>query len=247
MTGRPETTATETERIACPQCHVPMEAQTLAGHLGRPIVVDICFTCQVFWFDHRESLRLSAASTLALFRTLGERSAGPAPEAGAAACPRCGSPLRRTQDQQRNTRFEYRRCPDDHGRLITFFNFLREKDFIRPLSGAELQTLRQNVQQLHCSNCGAAIDLAAASACGHCGAPVSMLDLQHAGRLVEQLQRADNRDGEPDPALPLQLAKARREVDAAFDHFERDTSWSGDVARSGLVTAGLRAIARWFT
>ena len=35
-----------------------------------------------------------------------------------AKCPRCKAQLRRTQDMQRSTRFEYFRCPNDHGRLI---------------------------------------------------------------------------------------------------------------------------------
>ena len=115
------------------------------------------------------------------------------------------------------TRFSYLKCPNDHGRLTTFFDFLREKDFIRPLTPEQLQELRQNVQTVNCSNCGAPVDVARASACGHCGSPLSMLDLQQAAALVEQLQRADTRERQPiDPALPLGLPRARREVEAAF-------------------------------
>ena len=33
----------------------------------------------------------------------------------------------RTFDQQRQSRFEYQRCATGHGRLTSFFNFLREK------------------------------------------------------------------------------------------------------------------------
>ena len=60
---------------------------------------------------------------------------------------------------QRATRFSYLHCPNDHGRLTTFFDFLREKDFIRPLTAEQLQELRQNVQTVNCSNCGAPIDV----------------------------------------------------------------------------------------
>ena len=89
---------------------------------------------------------------------------------------------------QRRTRFQYWRCDNGHGRLITFMDFLREKDFVRPLTPQQLEELRQNIQTINCSNCGAAIDLVEDSVCAHCGAAVSMLDLQQMARTVGQLQ-----------------------------------------------------------
>ena len=115
-----------------------MSAETLSGHLGTRITIDLCLSCQAFWFDARESLHLAPRSTLALFRRIGEHvdrrppAAGPNP--AAAVCPHCGLRLRPTQDRQRNTTFRYQKCPSDHGRFTTFYDFLREKDFIRPLS-----------------------------------------------------------------------------------------------------------------
>jgi hypothetical protein len=232
--------------MTCPRCGEAMTEETLDGHLGRPLVVDLCFPCQVFWFDTRESLRLSPASTLKLFRLIGERTTGrPTATAERARCPRCPSPLARTRDLQRTTRFEYLRCPNGHGRLTSFFNFLREKDFIRPLSADQLEALRANLQTLSCSNCGGPIDLAAGSACAHCGSPVSMLDMRQAERLVEQLRQADRPAQTVDPALPLRLTRTRHATHDAFDAFERDASWFSDVSNSGLVSAGLHAIARW--
>lgn len=223
-----------------------MTEEGLTGHLGRPLVIDLCTACQSFWFDSGESLHLSPASTLTLFRLIGDRTAAPqSPADNAAACPRCGMRLRLTRDMQRNTRFEYLACPIRHGRLTTFFNFLREKNFIRPLSAQQIADLRANVQSLHCSNCGAPIDLAKESACGHCGSPLSMLDMEQAGRLMSELKQAD-RTGQPvDPALPLHLQRARRDVQTTFDAFERDAGWFTEVSASGLVGAGLGSIARW--
>jgi hypothetical protein len=86
--------------------------------------------------------------------------------------------------------FEYRRCPQGHGRLTSFFNFLREKDFVRPLSAAQLAELRKNVQSVNCSNCGRPSTWCNGSACGHCGSPLSMLDLGQAGALVTKLREA---------------------------------------------------------
>lgn len=223
-----------------------MTEETLEGHLGRPITIDVCGPCQVFWFDARESLRLSPASTLTLFRAIGEHASGAtSPATASAACPRCQASLARTFDMQRSTRFEYLRCPNGHGRLTSFFNFLREKDFIRPLSGAQLAELRRNVQTLNCSNCGAPIDLSSHSACPHCASPLSMLDMKQAEQLVTQLREAD-RSGQPvDPTLPLQRRRAQRHVHGAFDAFEKDATWFSDVSASGLVGAGLHSFVRW--
>jgi hypothetical protein len=149
--------------------------------------------------------------------------------------------LRLTQDMQRTTRFSYLRCPNDHGRLTTFFDFLREKDFIRPLTPDQLRELRQSVQAVNCSNCGAPVDVTRGSACTHCGSPLSMLDLKQAERLVAQLQKADARERGPiDPALPLNLLRARRETEAAFPH-DRSAEWSP----ADLVEAGIQALATW--
>ena len=166
-------------------------------------------------------------------------------EADAGKCPRCRGRLRKTHDMQRATRFEYFKCPNGHGRLTTFFDFLKEKDFIRPLTPQQIAELRRNMQVVNCSNCGAPIDLAKTTACTHCGSALSMLDMKQAEALVEQLRDAD-RSGKPvDPALPLHLARARREVDEAFRGVPDTETWFGDAASSDLVTAGLSALARW--
>ena len=217
-----------------------MAAETLDGHLGRPVSIDLCFACQLLWFDQNESLQLAPRSTLRLFRLIGEQAGakrGPIPPEP--ACPRCAAPLVKTHDKQRNTRFQYWRCDRRHGRLIGFFDFLREKDFIRPLSREQIERLRSSVDTVNCSNCGAPVDLARGSACSHCGSPLSMLDLEQTGRLVAQLREAD-RTGQPvDPSLPLDLARARREVETAFAAFEKQPEWTLDVG------AGLAALARW--
>jgi len=223
-----------------------MTSHPLEGHLGRAVMVDLCDPCQAIWFDPRESLQLTPGATLMLFRVIGEHVAKPrALESATAKCPRCRARLRRTQDMQRSTRFEYFRCPHDHGRLTTFFDFLKEKDFIRPLSPLQIAELRKSIQVVNCSNCGGPIDLAQRSDCGHCGSPLSMLDMQQAETLVARLREADRPDKPVDPALPLALARARREADAAFKDLPRDSVWLEDQLSFGLVGAGLLGLARW--
>lgn len=230
----------------CPNCDAPMTPLELASHTGQPITIDVCFACQVFWFDDRESLHLAPASTLTLFRTIGE--APPAerrPVNPSAACPRCGLRLVPAQDMQRTTKFQYRRCPKRHGRLTTFFDFLREKNFVRPLPPADIEALRRQLGAVNCSNCGASIDLARTSSCGHCGSPLSVLDANQAEKLVAELQKAD-RSGQPvDPALPMRLATARRDVESSFAEFERQSALDQGPRAGDLVMSGLRLFSRW--
>ncbi len=222
-----------------------MTSHTVAGQLGRAVTIDLCEPCQAIWFDPRENLQLTPGATLMLFRIIGEHVARPqAIESDTAKCPHCKARLRRTQDMQRATRFEYFRCPHDHGRLTTFFDFLKEKDFVRPLTPAQVAELRRNVQVVNCSNCGGSIDLARTSDCEHCGSPLSMLDMQQAETLIAQLRQADRTDKVVDPTLPLALARARREADEAFKGLRQDVVWQ-DGQSFGLVGAGLSALARF--
>jgi len=225
-----------------------MAEQVLEGHLSTTVTIDLCSACQAFWFDGYESLRLSPGSVLKLFRLIGERApAKPVALAAASDCPRCGARLGLAHDMQRNTRFEYLRCPAGHGRLTTFLNFLREKDFIRPLSPQQVDELRRNVQTVNCSNCGGAIDLTTGTACPHCGSALSMLDMRQAQALVATLRDAEARPAHVDPALPLHLQQARREIDSAFDDIDRRQAWFEEVSTAGLVSAGLRMMARLLT
>jgi hypothetical protein len=223
-----------------------MPEATLDGRHGRPVSINLCHPCQAFWFDTHESLSLTPGSTLSLFRLIGEHAARRTTQsAQTPTCPHCRAPLRRTHDMQRTTRFEYLKCPNGHGRLTSFFDFLREKDFIRPLTAAQIAELRHNVQTVNCSNCGGPVDLNVGNACSHCGSPLSMLDLKQAEAMVAQLREADRGKGTVDPALPLDLLRAKRDVEAVFNSLETENRWLREVSGQDLVGAGLKIVARW--
>jgi len=177
--------------MQCPRCHAEMEGEVLDARLGTTVAIDVCRPCQVFWFDSHEDLQLAPASTLKLFGIIAKHAESPAaaaPEGSAApSCPRCGLRLLSTHDQQHNTKFEYLRCARGHGRLMTFVNFLLEKDFIHPLSPEQLEQLRQRgIQVISCSTCGAPVDLTRGSTCAHCGSALSMLDIARMGLRSEK-------------------------------------------------------------
>src|SRR5262245_24959048 len=231
----------------CMNCHNGMESMTLEAHLSAPVSIDLCKSCQAFWFDKYESLKLSATSTLKLLKLIGEQqSTSKQSFSNTMECPRCGCELRLTHDLQRNTRFAYWRCVNDHGRFIGFFDFLKEKNFVRTLTGPELQELRQNIQNVNCSNCGGPIDLISTSACTHCGSPISILDMKQPQQLLAQLQEAA-RIKPVDPALPLELAHAKSPVETMMSPFDSNLDFWTSVSGSGLVEAGLSAFARWLT
>ena len=222
-----------------------MQSETFDAHLGRRVTIDICHACQSFWFDAHESAVLTPGSTLTLFRIIGEKIGRPERSSAALAkCPRCKSRLRRTHDIQRTTKFEYLSCPHSHGRLTTFFDFLKEKNFVKPLTPQQIAELRKNVQSINCSNCGAPVDLVEGSDCAHCGSPLSMLDMHQAERLIAQLRDADRSDKPIDPALPLALARARREAEAAFEGLPGHEHWDNETWSLGLVGAGLSDLIR---
>lgn len=222
-----------------------MTTHAVEGYLGAEVEIDRCDACHLFWFDQRESLRLSPRATLTLLRLVGEATERPrAPLAAVLRCPRCAAHLSVTHDRQRNVAFQYHRCPNEHGRLTSDLDFLREKNVVRPLSAEQLADLRRSVQFVNCSNCGAPVDLAARSACSHCGSALSVVDLQQAGTVIDQLRRADQSSAPIDPTLPLRLAQARREVERSFEALGHGQG-SGEVLGSDLLSAGLTALARW--
>jgi len=222
-----------------------MTTLNLEGHLGAKVDLDLCGGCQVIWFDHLESLRLSPGATLSLFRMIGEhKQMPPPPLVDPLKCPRCDLRLLLTHDRQRNTPFRYRRCAREHGRLITFFDFLREKDFVRPLSPRQLADLRANVQMINCSNCGAPVDLMRTSACAHCSTPLSMLDLNQIEKMAAHLRQADEASRTIDPMLPERLKREKEAVDSLFAALRADPA-GAPPASLGLVEMGLRLIAKW--
>ena len=125
----------------CPGCAIPMTRLALEGRLGTTIEIDMCTACRAIWFDRFEDFRLTPGATLKIFGVISEPPGGPiAPFPIAPHCPRCNAPLLLTHDIQRNTRFQYLRCDGGHGRLMTFVDFLREKDFVRPLTPPQLES-----------------------------------------------------------------------------------------------------------
>jgi len=222
--------------IACPGCEQPMRALVLERRAIGTVTVDLCGGCQALWFDAFESIQRTPGATLELFRAIhaagvGERRALPA----RMRCPRCGESLQLTHDLQRSTHFSYHRCPYGHGRFTPFFQFLREKNFVRPLAPDELARLKQAVRIVRCSGCGAPIDLATMTACAYCHAPIAILDPDAVAKTLAELAAAQPKPAIVDvDSLALQFAAAQR-ADAARQRASGEASYD-------LMGAGFEAL-----
>ena len=186
--------------IACPSCAAPMQRQAFTRKPLGELELDLCFACHAIWFDQYESAQLAPGSVIDLFRVIHEHNDQPArPLADSSRCPRCREKLALTHDIQRTNKISYYRCAAGHGRLTTFFQFLREKNFVRTLTAPEVATLKANVKQIRCSGCGAPVNLETESACAYCRAPISILDAEAVRRTLAELSAAQEHARRPDP------------------------------------------------
>lgn len=169
-----------------------MRALALGRKPHGECVVDLCEGCHALWLDTHESVQLTPGAIVSLFREVA--SAGAPARRGLPAalqCPRCRGSLAQTQDLRHTTRFSYWRCTKGHGRFTPFVQFLREKDFIRPLTQAELDRLKAQVRTIRCSGCGAPVDLKRDMVCGFCRAPVEALDPAAVSSTLRSLNEAE--------------------------------------------------------
>jgi DNA-directed RNA polymerase subunit RPC12/RpoP len=153
-------------------------------------------------------------------------------------CPRCTTPLTLTRDIRQTTRFTYYRCRYGHGRFTPYAQFLREKNFIRPLEAAEITRLRATVSTVRCVSCGGPVALDRSAVCPYCGAPVMLLDPDAVTKALAALETAETQRTVDKPLtgdaviaianVERELARSRREG-------------NGELAID-LIAVGLRAL-----
>jgi transcription initiation factor IIE alpha subunit len=202
-----------------------MDQLAAGGVLGSDVEIDLCFPCHLMWFDLRESIQLSPRGTLDLFRVLQEHRDDPRHSLKERlVCPRCRRRLSLQKDIAKSGRFSYYACPQRHGRLTPFSEFLKEKQFVRALSPVEQQRVRAELKSVQCSSCGAPVDLVKGFQCDHCGSPITVLDADAVSKALAELDAADQRrSGDP------VVAEARARALAAMESARTDPEqlWKG--------------------
>ncbi len=212
------------------------------------VILDVCWDCHAIWFDQYESAQLSPRSVIELFGLIHEnRGTNARPLADLMTCPHCRAKLVHTQDMQRTNRLSYHRCSAGHGRLTTFFQFLREKQFVRSLSKREIEGLKATVKQVRCSGCGAIVDLARDSACSFCRSPISVLDAAAVGKTLESLSEADRKRTHPNAA---EIAQAFESLLDTHKKAPRANLWTRDIssmqATPAVIDLVVEGIGRLF-
>lgn len=162
---------------ACPSCRTTMQTLALPGINGTMVELDLCFGCQGMWFDPQENLKLAPAAVADLFRQLhDQRDAQRQPLATQTHCPRCTGSLTQGFDVVRSGRYITYRCGKGHGRFSPFSSFMIEKGFVRMLTRPEVEDIAKRLAIIHCTGCGAPVDIRKDAACPHCHSAFSLID-----------------------------------------------------------------------
>ena len=168
-------------------------------HLGA-VALDLCFPCQGFWFDRFESVQITPGGIIDLFKLIHVHRDDPRrPQPGILRCPRCNGRLMPAFDVARSGRFTYHRCPRDHGRFTVFAQFMIEKGFVRQLAPAEITALAARIGTIHCTGCGAPVDIRREAACSHCASPISILDPDAVDKALADFQKKEFKQMRRDP------------------------------------------------
>jgi Zn-finger nucleic acid-binding protein len=226
---------------ACPSCGEGMVQENYDRKAEGRIDLDFCYGCQAIWFDPYESTQLTPGAVMKLFEAIHRtRDAQQRPLSDVCKCPVCRAALVLTHDLQRTNRITYYRCPNAHGRLTTFYQFLREKNFIRSLTAGEITQLRATVKQVRCTSCGAPVNLERDAQCTFCRAPIAILDADAVQRALADLSAEEQKRRQVDPqaAIDALLAGQRsgRARSSRYPVFERDMpSWNEPSLDTGVV------------
>ncbi|HEY3380575.1 MAG TPA: zf-TFIIB domain-containing protein [Vicinamibacterales bacterium] len=205
------------DTLNCPSCLAAMTSRVFERRYGPPITIDLCQGCQGIWFDNQELLQLTPGATLELLGLIaGVESQARVQLAVRLGCPRCTHRLTEVHDLQRTTRFSYFRCPEAHGRFLTYYQFLRAKNFVRSLAVTEVDELRKHIRQVNCSNCGAPVDIERGAACGYCRTPIAILDPDQVRKAVAELRTADQEEKTIAPDWPLRVMMERVRAERVF-------------------------------
>lgn len=210
-----------------------MQLHALPAQYGGTVEIDFCFGCQGIWFDQMENLRLAPEAVAAVFKQMHQHVDAPRrPLAEALRCPQCRGRLTQGFDIVRSGRYITHRCENRHGRFSSFASFMIEKGFVRQLTKPEIADIAQRIGVIHCSSCGAPVDLRKEDACSHCRSALSLLDPQAVEKALQSYAHAPTRRGWGSPA----------DVGDALVAIAREQSRAQREAASSTVTGPIAGV-----
>lgn len=221
-----------------------MSALSLEARMEGQVQVDLCYGCQGIWFDALESTRISPGGIVELFKLIhGHRDHQRLQLAPVMRCPRCNGSLAACSDLVKSGRFNYFRCGTCHGRFVTFAQFMIEKGFVRQLSDAEIVALKAHVGVVHCSGCGAPVDIRKDSACTYCGSPIAILDQQAVEKALAGYAAAE---AQRPTRSPEALADAIVAVERERHAQRHQDIEAGEIPVGDLIVSGIGLVIDLF-
>jgi hypothetical protein len=221
-----------------------MEVHALPAQYGGSVEIDFCFGCHGVWFDEMENLKLAPQAVAQVFKAMHRhRDAPRTPLAARLRCAECRSGLVQGFDLVKSGRYITHRCPGRHGRFSSFSSFMIEKGFVRQLTKPEIADIAKKVGSIHCSACGAPVDLRREDACSHCRTALSLLDPQAVEKALQSYAHAPARPSWGGPsdvadavvAVARERARAQREDPRAALTAPDATVLGVDLLSVGLV------------
>ena len=219
---------------------------------GGSLELDLCFHCQGMWFDRHENLRLAPQAVVTLFQLLhSHQDEVRSPMAQQLNCPRCRGTLEKGFDLVRTGRYVTYRCGAQHGRFSSFASFMVEKGFVRHLTEPEIEELAKRVDAIHCTGCGAPVDIRKDHACPYCRAAFSLIDPNAVAKAMEGYAKAlaNPSGGANGSSTGLADALLALERDREQARREQRPDWSGwartpadSVTSVDLVAAGVALV-----
>lgn len=224
-----------------------MQVQSLQAQQGGTVDVDFCFGCHGLWFDPMENLKLAPEAIVSMFKAMHQHADEPrTPLATRLGCPTCHGRLVQGFDVVRSGRYITHRCEQRHGRFSSFAAFMIEKGFVRQLTRPEIADIAAKVGVIHCSSCGAPVDLRKEDACSHCRSALSLLDPQAVERALQSYAtksaaRRPTPESMGDAIVTLARDRARLQREDARNGHRRHRIGDADVV--DLFTVGLGLIS----
>jgi DNA-directed RNA polymerase subunit RPC12/RpoP len=217
-----------------------MVQKTFERQLHGTVELDLCFNCQGIWFDEFESVQITPGGTIELFELLHEHNDDQRiPLSDPLKCPRCSEKLLHGLDVAKHGGpFNYHRCLQKHGRFTTFAQFMIEKGFVRQLNPAEIEALSAKVGIIRCMGCGAPVDIRKDHACGHCRAPITILDPSAVEQALSRFQHAEERRTTRDVELLGDAIVTREREKSRLKRMKQEPDNAGIIDTIDLVSAG---------
>lgn len=208
--------------------------------LGGEVILDLCFACQGIWFDEFESVQITPGGIVELFELIhAHRDETRQALGDPLHCPRCDEKLLRGLDIVKpGGHFNYHRCLQKHGRFTTFAQFMIEKGFVRQLNPAEIDELSAKVGIIRCMGCGAPVDIRHEHACGHCRAPITILDPGAVEQALTRFKTAEVRRTTTDVEVLGDAIVMREREKSRLKRMKQEPDNAGIIDAIDLISAG---------